>query len=445
MINLLESAKTIFKAAISAGNPEKCVNENLKIKRNKLLVTGSKKYIDLSLIKSVIVVGAGKATANMAKAIENIFLNVNLPLSGIISVKYGYSTPLERIRIIEAGHPFPDNEGKKAAEMIVKLLKNAGKDDLVISLISGGGSALLPSPSKGISMRDKIKTTELLLQCGADIEEINVIRKHISQIKGGRLAQYAFPAKVINFLLSDVLGDRMDIIASGPFVPDTSTFEQAQEILKKYNIDNKIPESVMKYIEEGSTGRKEETPKKDNPVFQQVITRIIGSNKNILYTAKASSERLGFSTLLLSSVIKGEARELGTFLASIAIEIKKNKHPIPPPACIIAGGETTVKVKGTGIGGRNQECALSAAKSISEIENILVFCAGTDGTDGPTDAAGAYCTGKTVKTGIQTGLDIDTFLAQNDSYNYFKKTDGLIITGPTKTNLMDIYMVLVGD
>jgi len=443
-MTLLDAAWKIFNAALSAGDPYRCVRENLELKDNTLFLKNHRVSFTLSSINKIYIIGAGKATASMARAVEDIFTQSEKSISGIISVKYGHNLPLSSIEVVEAGHPYPDKNGMAVSQSILSLLKNAGPDDLVISLISGGGSALLPFPVPSIKLADIITTTKLLLACGADISEINTIRKHISQIKGGKLARAAYPAPVINLLLSDVLGDKIDVIASGPFVPDQSTYQDANKVLKKYDLLEKIPKSVKKYLKSGLHTSELDTPKQGDKVFNNVFTTIIGSNRLALDAASREAEYLRFNTLILSSCIRGEARELGTFLASIAQEIVERKCPLSPPCCLLLGGETTVTLRGKGKGGRSQECVLASLKHIAKLSHVLIFCAGTDGTDGPTDAAGAFCTGQSLARGIKLGLDAEEALQNNDSYNYFKKLGNLIITGPTGTNLMDIYMLLVG-
>jgi glycerate 2-kinase len=443
-MRLLQTARKIFEGALEASHPGRFVDESLMLKNGVLHVADSDIHFVLSSFKHIIVVGAGKAAVPMAKAVLAILAEVPLPISGIISVKYGHGKEMKPLKVIEAGHPYPDAAGCEAAQMIFSLVSKAGKDDLLISLISGGGSALLPLPVQGISLEEKIITTELLLQSGADIDEVNTVRKHISRIKGGQLAVAAYPAPVCNLLLSDVIGNRPDIIASGPFVPDNSTFYQAKAVLQKYKLITKVPEHVLTYIDEGCGGKHPETPEKKDRVFKHIYTKIVGSNRLCLEAAKKKAEILGFHTVIVTSSIKGEARELGIFLSAMTNELRTYNNPVTTPACILIGGETTVTIQGKGQGGRNQECCLAAVREIADLKNVLIFCAGTDGTDGPTDAAGAYCTGETLEIGKKKGIDPEEYLRRNDSYHYFQKVGNLIKTGPTGTNLMDFYMILIG-
>lgn len=444
-MTLLDAANTLLKTVLKAGDPEICIKKYMSVMGNELKIRDSGVRLNLTGYDRLIVVGAGKATAQMARALEDIFTETILPIKGIISIKHGHGVPLKHIKTIEASHPIPGPGGMKAAKAIVRLLKNAGEKDLVISLFSGGGSALLPLPAPGITLEEIQKTTDYLLRSGAEIDEINAVRKHLSQVKGGRLMEFAYPATVCNLLLSDVIENRLDVIASGPFVPDETTFSKALFVCKKYHIFHQIPGSVRNHLSWGGKGSVKETPKKDNPCFKNLFTKIIGSNQQALFSAKQKAGQLGFHSLILSSRVKGEARELGKILAGIAREIRESGHPVPAPACILAGGETTVSVSGKGKGGRNQECTLAAVKEIDGMEDTLIFCAGTDGTDGPTDAAGAYCSGETYRSGMNKGLDSIEYLLNNDSYHYFEKIGNLIKTGPTGTNIMDIYMVFVGN
>ncbi|MDI6733028.1 MAG: glycerate kinase [Planctomycetota bacterium] len=344
--------------------------------------------------------------------------------------------------MIEAGHPVPDGNGLKGTAEIIKLLKAADENTLIVCLISGGGSALLVAPCEGITFSEKQKVTELLLKAGADIFELNTVRKHISKVKGGRLAEIAYPTRVISLILSDVIGDRLDVIASGPTSPDTTTYRDALRVLEKFQLIEKVPKNVIDVLNRGVNSLIPETPKEGNIIFDHVENIIIGSNKIALSAAKEKAEVLGYNAIILSSEISGEAREVGRWLAQTAIDIQKDKH-YRKPICLISGGETTVTVKGTGTGGRNMELALSFAIEIEGTNGINLLSAGTDGTDGPTDAAGAIIDGKTVKKARAAGINPEKYLDNNDSYNFFKETDELFITGPTGTNVMDIQIVLI--
>jgi len=437
-------AKQIFSKAVSAVDPARKLKESVQIKGNQLLIKTeerSEKAFHLDRFKNIFLTGAGKASASMASAMEQIF--GDRITKGIITAKYGHTLPLKKTTIIEAGHPIPDQKGFEGAKKIQSLLKPSGPGDLVIFLLSGGGSALLPFPVDGITLEEKQLVTQLLLDCGADIGEINTIRKHISQIKGGWLARWAYPSTVIGFILSDVVGDPLDVIGSGPTVPDPSTYEDAWEILKKFDLIHKIPSSIEKHLSRGREGKVQETPKPGEPVFEKVHNMIIGSNIIALRSAEREASSLGLHTVVLSSSIVGDTREAARFHSAIAKEVLSSGHPLPKPACIISGGETTVAIKGSGLGGRNQEFALAAALEIRGFEKIVLLSGGTDGTDGPTDAAGAIADHTTVERARAMGLNAKTHLENNDAYPFFQRLGDLLITGPTHTNVMDVRIILV--
>jgi len=437
-------AKRIFLKAIKAVDPSKKLKDLIRIEKDRLSIhfdEDSEKVFDLSGFKRIFVIGTGKASTSMAQAVEEIF--GDRITKGLIMTKYGHLLPLKKTEVIEAGHPIPDQKGLEGSKKIQTLLKESGLGDLVIFLLSGGGSALLPLPVDGITLEEKQRVTQLLLACGADIREINTIRKHISQIKGGWLAKWAYPSTVLSFILSDVVGDQLDVIGSGPTVPDSSAFEEAWEILEKFNLTKKIPPSVQRHLSLGREGKAEETPKPGDATFEKVYHILIGSNIMALRAAESEASSLGFNTLILSSSIVGETREVARFHTAIAKEIISSRNPISRPACIISGGETTVTIKGNGLGGRNQEFALAGALEITGIERVVLLSGGTDGTDGPTDASGAIADHTTVIRARSMGLDAKAHLENNDAYPFFKKLGDLLITGPTHTNVMDVRILLV--
>jgi hydroxypyruvate reductase len=423
---LRKQALSIFQAGLAAADPAGAVTRYLERAR-------------YDRYRRIYVVGAGKAGASMALAAEKV-LGKRIAL-GLINVKYEHVAKLKRIELNECGHPVPDAQGVAGAERIAAIAQAAGADDLVLCLISGGASALAPLPAAPITLEEKQATTKLLLACGATIHEINAIRKHISKLKGGQLARLAAPAAVEALLLSDVIGDNLDVIGSGPAAPDASTFEQAGAILDKFGIRKKVPAAVRERIEQGARGEIEETPKPGDPLFARVKNTVIGSNRLALEASAKRAKELGFRTLVLSSQVEGETREVAGMHAAIAKEIVQFGRPVKAPACIITGGETTVTLKGEGKGGRNQEFVLAAALGIAGLPGTVVLSAGTDGTDGPTDAAGAIADGDTVARGPMAVRH----LAANDSYPYFDALGDLIRTGPTNTNVMDVRLVLVGD
>jgi glycerate 2-kinase len=394
--------------------------------------------------RRLLAVGFGKAACAMAKAFEASLGDE--PYDGIVITKYGHcgkDLPA-RTRVLEAGHPLPDENGLRGAKEIMGLLGEAGTDTLVACLISGGGSALLVSPLEGITLEEKQEITGLLLKAGADINELNTVRKHLSRVKGGRLAELAYPAGVISLILSDVIADRLDVIASGPTAPDGTTYGDAIKVLEKYGLTERVPEGVMDALRRGGEGLLPETPKPGSRVFEKVENIIIGNNVRALEAARKGAEELGFHTEVVSSELTGEAREAGVWLAGKALAARRSSpHPPHPKVCLVSGGETTVTVKGSGKGGRNTELALAFAREIEGVEGIALLSAGTDGNDGPTDAAGAVVDGKTISIARSMGIDPDSHLADNDSYTFFKKAGGLLVTGPTGTNVMDVQIVLI--
>ncbi|MDA0840418.1 MAG: glycerate kinase [Planctomycetota bacterium] len=435
-----EHARRIFDAAIRAVEPGEAVSRHVRRDRNVIEI-GSVKY-DLDNCSGVYVVGAGKANAPMAEALEEILGDALT--GGVITVKYEHSLPLRKIQVCEAGHPVPDDNGMAGARAMLDLVQPLNKDALVFCLLSGGGSALMAVPAEGLTLADKQETTRLLLACGANIEEINAVRKHLSAIKGGQLARAASPATCINLILSDVVGDPLDAIASGPTVPDRTTFQDVLDIVSHYGIEEKLPARVSERIRDGVAGRIGDTPKSGDPSFSKTQNVIVGNNRQAIQAAATEAESLGYNTLILSSSIEGETDDVARVHAAIAGEIHESGNPVRRPACILSGGETTVTLKGNGKGGRNQEFALAAAAEISGLPDTLILSGGTDGTDGPTDAAGAFADGTTKQRAGDAGMKIEEFLNRNDSYTFFDHLDDLLKTGPTRTNVMDVRIVLMG-
>jgi glycerate 2-kinase len=433
-------ALSIFQASLRGADPKGCVKRFLKVEEGVFSAGNFRKR--LKDIDRIIVVGAGKASALMAQAAEEV-LQDRID-QGVVITKKGPEVFLKRIKLYFGGHPLPDLEGVEGTELIMEAVAQAGKDDLVLCLISGGGSALLVSPCEGIRLEDKKKMTQLLLECGASIDEINIIRKHISRVKGGRLAKAAYPAHTVSLILSDVIGDWIDSIASGPTAPDPSTFDDCFEILKRYNLMERVPEPIKLFLQANKGNQGNETIKPGDPVFARVENIIVGSNLLALKEAETKAKALGFNTLLLSSAISGDTRKAAEEHALLAGEIRKRKSTPPPPACVVSGGETTVVVKGEGKGGRNQEFVLAAAIKIDGLHDVVVASMNTDGIDGPTDACGAMCDGLSVSCAKKMHLDPADYLERNDSYHFFEKLDDLIKTGPTNTNVMDIHILIVG-
>jgi hydroxypyruvate reductase len=426
-----------MRAALRAVDPAEAVRSALRRDGNTLRV-GDRSY-DLAAYRRVIVVGAGKASGPMARAAEEV-LGDRID-AGWVNVKYGYTDATQRIHLHEAGHPLPDENGVDGTGKIVELLAGAGESDLVLCLISGGGSALMMLPEEGISLADYQALTEALLRSGATINQINTIRKHVEQVKGGRLAQLAAPAEIVTVVLSDVVGNPLDFIASGPTVPDTTTFADALGVLREFGLEDQIPSSVQNWLRRGERGEVPDTPKPGDPLFQTAATIVIGSNDIAAEAALAEARRLGFTAHLLTTFLEGEARDMGKLAAALAKELIIRGQPAAAPACLILGGETTVTVRGQGKGGRNQEIALSAAIAMAGLERALVVALATDGSDGPTDAAGGMVDGQTLARAAQRGLDARGALANNDSYAFLRDVGDLLVTGPTNTNVNDLLFV----
>lgn len=395
-------------------------------------------------LRKIFVVSFGKAAYPMARALADA-----LPdriVRGVVITKYGHVSgePLPgTFEIYEAGHPVPDEQGVAGAVRVIRLLEEADRESLVVCLISGGGSALLAAPSEGVSLDEKQQVTRLLLQAGADIVELNTVRKHLSRVKAGRLAEAAWPARVLSLILSDVIGDRLDSIASGPTAPDKTTWADALAVVSRHDLEGKIPPKTIQMLRDGAAGRIPDTPKQGNPVFEGVENVIIGSNRIATEAARQKALALGFEAVVLTSELQGEARDAAQWLYRQVLESQSCLASGRKKICLIAGGETTVTVRGNGLGGRNTEMALAFAMAIEGTSGITFLSAGTDGTDGPTDAAGAIADGQTIPKARALGLDPQAYLDNNDSYRFFEKTGGLFKTGPTGTNVMDLQIILI--
>lgn len=438
-VQMRKEAEAIFQAGLHAVAPADAVRRHLR-KEGDHLHIGRRSY-DLNQTGRIVVVGAGKASAAMALAVEEIL--ADRISHGLVSVKYGHGAPLQRIRIVEAGHPIPDANGMAAAREMMQLVGAAGPGDLILVLISGGGSALMPLPAGRISLEEKQSTSDALIRCGATIHEINTIRKHISAIKGGRLAQAGAPARMAALILSDVVGDDLDVIASGCTVPDASTYGQCMDIVERYALSGQLPDTVMDHLLKGRQKAIDETPTTQSHRWQHVYNLIVGNNSAAIQAARQSARQMGYRTVILSSLMEGETRHVAKAHTAIAREILASGNPIATPACVLSGGETTVTLKGNGRGGRNQEFALAAALAIDGIGLITVLSGGTDGTDGPTDAAGAVVDHTTVQQALRAGLSPHKHLENHDAYPLLKQMGALLMTGPTQTNVMDLHIVLV--
>lgn len=436
--DLREHARAILKAGLRAADAAAAVRRNLRLEGSSL--AAGPWQLDLRGFRRVWVVGFGKASVPMARAVEDVL--GDRVTAGVVVTKRGHGGPLRRIQVLEASHPLPGPDGEAAARRVVDLLRAAGEEDLILCLISGGGSALLPLAAEGLSLDDKVQVTDLLLRSGATIEEVNAVRKHLSGVKGGQLARTAYPARVVGLVVSDVLGNPLDAIASGPFSPDPTTYADAVRVLQRYGLWDRVPGAVRERLQRGAAGELSETPKPGDPVFERVSLRVVASIADAVEGARAEAERLGYRTLVLTTWLEGEAREVGRVVAALAREEALCDRPACKPACLVMGGETTVTVRGDGRGGRNQELALAAAVALEGLDGVLVATLATDGTDGPTDAAGAFADGSTVARGRRLGMEAEQYLARNDSYPFFDGLGDLIRTGPTGTNVNDLVVVL---
>jgi hydroxypyruvate reductase len=434
-----EDGIAIFHAALAAVDPARLVREYLQFEGGPVVVGPHAFSINRSA--RIIVVGAGKATPAMALATEAI-LGDRIH-AGAINTKYDHSLPLQRIRTTECAHPIPDQAGVDGVRRIRQLLSDLSAEDLVICLFSGGGSALMPAPIDGVTLYEKGLTTSALLACGATINEINTIRKHLSTMKGGGLARLAAPARVVSLMVSDVIGDPVETIASGPTAADPTTFSDCLEILQRYDIREQIPPAALSHLLAGVAGAQPETPKPDAASLFHVHNIVVGNNSLALEAAREEARNRGYKPMVLSSRIAGETRHVAGMHVAIAQEIAATHQPLAPPACLISGGETTVTLLGNGKGGRNQEFVLAGAIALDGMDGITCVSCGTDGTDGPTDAAGAIADGTTVTRAATQGLLAADHLQRNDSYSFFKALDDLVISGPTGTNVMDLRLMLV--
>jgi hydroxypyruvate reductase len=429
----------VQRAALAAVDPGAAVRRQVRRQGNLLTVAG--RAYDLSAIERIWVVGGGKAATAMAAALYAI-LGQRLA-GGLVVTKVGHTGTRDTgpVQIVEAGHPLPDQAGVDGAQRLAALLAQATQRDLVLVVISGGGSALLTLPAEGLSLADLQETTDLLLRSGATIVELNAVRKHLSQIKGGGLVRLAAGVPLATLILSDVVGDPLDVIASGPTVPDPTTFAAAWRVLERYALVERIPPAVRQRLQAGLDGTVAETPKEGATLFACVQNAIVGNNRLAAEAAVETAQALGFNALLLSTFVEGEARQVARVAAALAKELVSADCPVAKPACLVWGGETTVTVRGRGLGGRNQELALAAALAMEGLPGVVLVALGTDGTDGPTDAAGAVATGETVARARVLGLDPAAHLHNNDAYPFFDALGDLIRTGPTGTNVNDLLFI----
>jgi len=437
-INYKTIAEQIFLAGVESVLPDRLITRAMSLNEN-CLNFGNLSY-NLETIENIYVIGAGKASAMMGAEVERIL--GNRITEGHIVVKYGYSCKLNFINITEAGHPIPDPNGFKATAEILKIAGEANCNDLVICLLSGGGSALLPDIPEGCSAEDMIKVNDLLINCGASISEINAVRKHLSIVKGGQLARIVYPATLVNLILSDVPGDHLDVIASGPTVPDPTTYLQALTVLATFGLSRTIPRGILTTLKEGAAGKRPETPKSGDPVFNKTINFLVGTNRIALEAAKVKAMDFNINAVIIGDQLQGDISTVAEYIVDTSIKFKSDSDEVKP-VCLLFGGETTVKMTGKGAGGRNQHLALKCALLLQNHTGITVLSAGTDGTDGPTNAAGAVVDSDSVATAVSINIDPQKYLSEFDSFHFFKKAGGHIITGPTMTNVMDIVVVIV--
>jgi mannosyl-3-phosphoglycerate phosphatase family protein len=434
----------IFSAALAAVDPYQAVLNAAKLENDCLTVAGA--VYPLDDFSRIVVVGAGKATARMAMAVEAL-LGERIS-AGLIIVKEGHTESLNIVGQIEASHPVPNEAGMEGAQRILEMVRVADERTLVICLLSGGASALLVAPVAGATLQDKQEVTNLLLKAGAAIGELNAVRKHLSAVKGGRLAQAAYPAQLVTMILSDVIGDRLDVIASGPTAPDGSSFDYAWSVIEKYGLKERIPRRVMDYLQRGVAGLEPETVKAGEPCLLGTRNVIVGGINRALTAAQEKARQLGFSAEIVTAELQGEARDAARFLAHTA-RMAQTGLKAGERRCLLFGGETTVTVRGTGKGGRNQELALAFSLEIAGQSGMALLSAGTDGGDGPTDAAGALVDGNTVGQARRLGMEPAAYLEDNNSYGFFQQLDALsgershFMTGPTGTNVMDLQIILL--
>lgn len=452
-----QNLEKIVREALARVNPYDMIRNAVTLDGSTLNIDTESVHdsVDLDAFERIVVIGAGKAGAPMARALEELL--GDRITSGAVSVKEGHVEELSRVQLVEAGHPIPNDASVEAGQRILELANHADRSTLVFTVISGGGSALLAAPLSAdvegervsLTLEQIQQTTEALLGSGATIHEVNAVRKHLSAIKGGRLAEALIPAHSISLILSDVVGDDFDSIASGLTVPDRSTYGDALAHIDRYDIRDRLPAAVLRVLEAGAVGGIAETPAPDNEAFRLVRNVLMGTNYQALLAASDAAASLGYETVLLTSRLTGEAREAAGFLASVIAEVRTHEHPVGAPACILCGGETTVTIRGNGRGGRNQELALAMVEEMGrhpELYSGTAFLsAATDGTDGPTDAAGGFASPGIARRAEEAGLDSSRFLAENDSYRFFDSIGELLRTGPTNTNVCDIQVALVDE
>jgi len=437
MINTTADIKDIFLQGVAAVHPQRLIRKNVQVIPATRVINISGDSYAIPAHAGVWIMGAGKAAAAMAQELENILAG-HFPLQGLVVTKYGHALPLQQVELVEAGHPVPDEQSVAASVKLLEMAAKVQPNDLVIFLLSGGASALLADVPVHSSLTEVQQLFEALLKSGADIREMNTVRKHLSGIKGGQLAKNIYPATLCTLVLSDVVGDDLSVIGSGPTVADPSTFADTMEVLRKYHLTEKISTPLLQHIENGVAGRIPETPKPGDPSLLHTHNYLTGTNRIALEAAAEKARELGYHPILLSDRVTGEVHAVADRLVQTALEYNG-----PLPACLLAGGETTVQVTGNGLGGRNQQLALAAGIALAHYPSLTFLSGGTDGSDGPTNAAGAIVDASTIKNAEKMQLDPNSFLQQNDAWHFFSKAGGLMITGPTQTNVMDLMIMLI--
>ena len=427
-----QEAVDIFVSGVESVKPGNLIRHYVSMDNDSLWMNGI--LFDLPAIKNIYVIGFGKASAAMAQALESIL--ESKITEGCIITKYGHSVPLKYTEIIEAGHPIPDENGIQGTKRILSIVNNAGKDDLVICLISGGGSALLADVPEGCTLDDLKLLNDILLKAGANITEMNCIRKHLSKVKGGLLSKAVYPARLVSLIISDVIGDPLDVIASGTTAPDPTTFAEAVSILEKYKIADVIPDKMYRFLLDGLKNKHPETLKESDEILLRTSNLIVGTNVLALKTAKEKAESFGYKTQIITNSLGGDVTDVAAYIVEKVKSADKN-------SCLLFAGEPTVKVTGTGLGGRNQHLALIIADLLKGMSGTTILVAGTDGSDGPTDVAGAVVDTSTWMNASKLDLNMEQYIRNNDAYHFFELEGGLIITGPTQTNVMDLMIALI--
>ena len=433
----------LFTDGVNVVKPSVLIEDNVLLVNNILSINkpdNTVEKFDLSEYENIYIIGAGKATALMAKKMEDVL--GDKITEGVVVTKYGFGQNLKKIKLLESSHPVPDANGIIASQAIIDMCEKAGENDLIINLFSGGASSLLPYPVDGVSLEEKMEVTNQLLKSGANIDELNIVRRHLSKIKGGGLLNYIYPAKVLSLLISDVVGDKKDIIGSGVTVNAERNYVDCWKIIEKYKFQDKFPNTVISYLQNKIQEEKNTSVKITSQAESTNI--VIGNNYKALKKIESNAISLGFETVIVNTELEGEAKVVGEKLASDAIKFQKEKAKSGRKYCFLYGGETTVNIIGNGLGGRNQELALASAIELDGTKGIIILSGGTDGNDGPTDAAGAVCNGETIAKGKTFGLDVNSFINNNDSYNYFDKVEGLLKIGASGTNVMDVQIIIIG-